>query len=272
MASVSRIFALGVSLIDEARLLGRRLLTPQHLGAAQTCRAPEHDEIDQRVGAQAVRSMHGHAGRFAQCHEARHDSVLVVAARGDHFAMHIGRNAAHIVVAGRNERDRFVAHIDAAKNAGDVGDARKPFGQHLLVEMIEMEMHVVLFGTMAAAFAAGSRLDRGRERTVMVLALVLVAAVGGNVMQIGFHASAESLAFKTETKKFEFYSETLKKVLGKHAEKHKVNIDKVMEVTQYTGRGEQVFMPHWEPAKYHGDEKEYPFIFMDSRSRLSREH
>ena len=45
--------------------------------------------------------------------------------------------------------------------------------------------------------------------------------------------------FKTETKKFEFYSETLKKVLGAHAEKHKVTIDEVMEVTQYAGRGEQ---------------------------------
>lgn len=77
--------------------------------------------------------------------------------------------------------------------------------------------------------------------------------------------------FKTKTKKFEFYSETLKDVLGKHAEKHGVDIDKVMEVTQYAGRGEQVFVPHWEPAKYHGDEAEYPFVFMDSRSRLSRE-
>ena len=77
--------------------------------------------------------------------------------------------------------------------------------------------------------------------------------------------------FKTETKKFEFYSETLKKQLAKHAKNHKVSIDKVMEVTQYTARGELAFVPHWEPAKYHGDEKEFPYIFMDSRSRLSRE-
>jgi anaerobic selenocysteine-containing dehydrogenase len=77
--------------------------------------------------------------------------------------------------------------------------------------------------------------------------------------------------FKSKSKKFEFYSETLKEMLAGHAEKHKVSIDKVMEVTQYTARGERAFMPHWEPAKYHGDEKEYPFIFMDSRSRLNRE-
>jgi anaerobic selenocysteine-containing dehydrogenase len=77
--------------------------------------------------------------------------------------------------------------------------------------------------------------------------------------------------FATETKKFEFYSETLKKVLGQHAEKHKVDIDKVMEVTQYAARGEQAFIPHYEPAKLHGDEKEFPFIFIDSKSRLNRE-
>ena len=77
--------------------------------------------------------------------------------------------------------------------------------------------------------------------------------------------------FKTKTKKFEFYSETLKEMLEGHAEKHKVTVDKVMEVTQYAARGEQAFIPHYEPAKYHGDAKEYPFIFMDSRSRLNRE-
>jgi len=60
-------------------------------------------------------------------------------------------------------------------------------------------------------------------------------------------------------------------VLGKHAKKHGVDIDKVMEVTQYVGRGEQVFVPHWEPSKYHGDEKEYPFVYLENRSRLNRE-
>jgi anaerobic selenocysteine-containing dehydrogenase len=44
-----------------------------------------------------------------------------------------------------------------------------------------------------------------------------------------------------------------------------------MEAAQYAGRGEQVFVPHWEPAKYHGDEKEFTFIFIDNKSRLNRE-
>jgi anaerobic selenocysteine-containing dehydrogenase len=77
--------------------------------------------------------------------------------------------------------------------------------------------------------------------------------------------------WKTKTHKFEFYSETLKDVLNKHAEKHKTSIDDVLETAKYTAKGEQAFIPHYEPAYRHGDEKEFPFIFQEYRSRLNRE-
>ena len=77
--------------------------------------------------------------------------------------------------------------------------------------------------------------------------------------------------YKTKTGKFEFYSETLKKALGAHAEKHKVDIDKVLEESNYTARGELAFVPHYEPPHRNGDMKEYPFVFIDYKSRLNRE-
>ena len=77
--------------------------------------------------------------------------------------------------------------------------------------------------------------------------------------------------YKTKTGKFEFYSETLKKALGGHADKHKVNIDKVLEESNYTARGELAFVPHYEPPHRNGDMKKYPFVFIDYKSRLNRE-
>jgi len=77
--------------------------------------------------------------------------------------------------------------------------------------------------------------------------------------------------FKTETGKFEFYSETLKKALAGHASKHGVSVDEVLEVTNYTARGELAFVPHFEPALRWGDAGEYPLIFFEHRSRLNRE-
>jgi anaerobic selenocysteine-containing dehydrogenase len=77
--------------------------------------------------------------------------------------------------------------------------------------------------------------------------------------------------FGTPTKKFEFYSEGLKAGLKAHAEKHKTTIDDIVEAAQYTAKGEEVFVPHYEPPKIWGDPVKYPFILVDFKSRLNRE-
>jgi anaerobic selenocysteine-containing dehydrogenase len=77
--------------------------------------------------------------------------------------------------------------------------------------------------------------------------------------------------FATETKKFEFYSATLKKGLAEHAKKHETSIDDVMGAMGYVARGELVFVPHYEPPKRHGTAAEFPFDFVDYKSRLNRE-
>mgnify|MGYP001391945650 CR=1 FL=1 len=77
--------------------------------------------------------------------------------------------------------------------------------------------------------------------------------------------------FPTPTKKFEFYSEALKKALGDHAKKHKTSIDDVVEAANYLAKGEEVFVPHYEPPKVWGDPVKYPFILVDFKSRLNRE-
>ncbi|MBW2368404.1 MAG: molybdopterin-dependent oxidoreductase [Deltaproteobacteria bacterium] len=76
---------------------------------------------------------------------------------------------------------------------------------------------------------------------------------------------------KTKTHKFEFYSDTLKAALEKHAEKHKTTVDKVLEVCRYQARGEKAFIPHYEEPYTAGDPKEFPFLFVDHKSRLNRE-
>ena len=76
---------------------------------------------------------------------------------------------------------------------------------------------------------------------------------------------------ETKTKMFEFYSETLKEALEKHAEKHNTTVDNVLEVCEYQARGEMAFVPHYEEPLTAGDESEYPFVFVDHKSRLNRE-
>jgi anaerobic selenocysteine-containing dehydrogenase len=77
--------------------------------------------------------------------------------------------------------------------------------------------------------------------------------------------------FATATKKFEFFSETMKKGLEEHAKKYETTIDDILAVSGYTARGEVAFVPHYEPPKRNGSLEEYPFTFIDYKSRLNRE-
>ena len=77
--------------------------------------------------------------------------------------------------------------------------------------------------------------------------------------------------FATVTKKFEFYSETAKKGLTEHAAKYQTTVDDILTVSGYVARGELAFVPHYEPPKRHGSVAEYPFDFIDYKSRLNRE-
>ena len=77
--------------------------------------------------------------------------------------------------------------------------------------------------------------------------------------------------FHTATKKFEFFSETMKKGLTDHAAKYQTTTDDILAVSGYVARGELAFVPHYEPPKRHGSLEEYPFTFIDYKSRLNRE-
>ena len=76
-------------------------------------------------------------------------------------------------------------------------------------------------------------------------------------------------AMKTVTEQFEFYSETLKEALGKHAEKHETTIDDILATCNYQARGERAFVPHYEEPYSLGDDGDLSLV--DYKSRLNRE-
>jgi len=81
--------------------------------------------------------------------------------------------------------------------------------------------------------------------------------------------------FGTDTKKFEFYSESLKSRLIKHGKenvtKKDATMDEVLAACNYNARGDLGLVPHYEDPVIEGNESKYPLIFVDSKSRLNRE-
>ena len=97
--------------------------------------------------------MDRHASRFTQRHQAGHNGVGIAIFLGENFAVIIRRNAAHIVMHGRQNRDRLLRHIDACKDARAFRNAGQTLMQNLRIEMIKMEIDVILVLAHTATFA-----------------------------------------------------------------------------------------------------------------------
>jgi hypothetical protein len=115
-------------------------------------RLAEHQQVEQGIGAEAVGAMHRSAGALAGGVEAQHRLALV-AALGDHdLAQVVGRNAAHLVVAGRHHRQRFLEAIDAGELDADLMDAGQSLHDGLGRQVGDVEQHEILVRPAAAAF------------------------------------------------------------------------------------------------------------------------
>ena len=124
-----------------------RLAEPMPGGAA------EHDQVDEAVGAQAVGAVDRDAGRLADREQAGHDRVGIAVLQRHDLAMIIGRDAAHIIMDGRHDRDRLAGQVDIGEDLRRLGDAGQALGEDLRVDMVEVKEDMVLVLADAAAFA-----------------------------------------------------------------------------------------------------------------------
>src|SRR5699024_9445623 len=109
----------------------------------------EHVDVQQRVGAQAVRAVDGHAGRLAGRVETG-DDVRVV--RQD-LGLDVRGDAAHAVVGRGEHRDGLRVRLHAQVGAGELRDVRELLVDVRRLQVGEVQQDVVLVGTAAAALA-----------------------------------------------------------------------------------------------------------------------
>jgi len=96
------------------------------LGGALGCGAAEHEQVEQRVGAEPGGAVYRDASRLADRHQTRHGAIGIARGRVQYFAMNIGRDAAHVVMCGGQYRDRLARYIDTGKDLRGLRNARQP--------------------------------------------------------------------------------------------------------------------------------------------------
>ena len=97
--------------------------------------------------------MHRDASRLPERHQTGHREVVVVVLFGQRLAVVVGRDAAHVVVHRRNDRNRIGRDVHPSEDARRFGNAGQPLVQHLGVEMVEVQIDVILMLADPTPFA-----------------------------------------------------------------------------------------------------------------------
>ena len=114
------------------------------LGAPVRGRPAEHDDVEERVRAEAVRAVDGDAGALPDGEQARHHRFRFPGPRGDHLAVDVGGDPAHVVVHGRKDRDRLLGHVDVREYPCRLRDPGQPLLDDFALEVLEVQVQVVL--------------------------------------------------------------------------------------------------------------------------------
>ena len=83
---------------------------------------PEDQQVQQGVGAQAVRAVHADAGAFADRVQPIHRLALVIGVLRDDLTMDIGRYATHLVMDSWHHRNRLFGDVHIGKVVADLKD------------------------------------------------------------------------------------------------------------------------------------------------------
>ena len=147
---VERVDGVGAGVSADGRVRRARL---EVIADRVRDRAAEDDEVEEGVGAQAVGPVHGDAGGFAAGVEARDHDVVALGVDVEDLAGVFGRDAAHVVVHGRQDGDGLLGDVDAGEDGGRFRNAGEALVQDVGGQVGELEVDVVLVGTDAAALA-----------------------------------------------------------------------------------------------------------------------
>jgi hypothetical protein len=111
-------------------------------------RLAEYQQVEQRVGPQAVGSVHRSTGDLTGGVEALDRRPVI----GDDLALVVGRHATHLVVTGGHDRDRRLDRVDAGELNRNLANARQTLHDHGRIEVGDVEQNEILVRPATATF------------------------------------------------------------------------------------------------------------------------
>lgn len=109
------------------------------------------NQIQERIGAESVSTVHGYAGSLTASKQTRNDLVIASLVNGKNLTSVFCRNTAHVVVDSRQDGDGLLADVNTSEDTGSLRDTRQTLSENISGQVAQLEEDMVLVGTDAAA-------------------------------------------------------------------------------------------------------------------------
>ncbi len=106
-------------------------------------RFAKYQQIQQRVGAQAVGAVYRYRSAFAHGVQAI-DHLVLCAIPSDHLAVDVGGDAAHLVVDGGHDGDGLFGDIDVGKVVANLFHRGQALANGFGAQVVQLHQDVVL--------------------------------------------------------------------------------------------------------------------------------
>jgi hypothetical protein len=112
----------------------------------------KNNNIQKRISTKPIRPMNRHTSRFTSGIKPLHNTLFARFVDSNYFAGVAGRNAAHVVMDGRENGDGFFGDVDACKDRSGFGDTWQAFFEDFGGEVRKLEVDMIMLRTDASSF------------------------------------------------------------------------------------------------------------------------
>jgi hypothetical protein len=112
----------------------------------------EDDQIQERVGSEAVGTVDGNASSLTACEETWNNLILALAVNCKNFTGVFRWDTTHIIVDSWQDGNRLLSNIDTGEDRGGLRDTRETLVENLGWQVAELKVDVVLIRSNTASF------------------------------------------------------------------------------------------------------------------------
>jgi len=112
----------------------------------------ENYQIKKRVSSESVGSVDGSTGSFSARSQSGDKDIVAIFVLSEHLSLPVSGNSSHVVMNGRQDRDRLLGGVDSSEDLCGFENSGKSLVKGFRGQVVQVKMNMILEGSNTSSF------------------------------------------------------------------------------------------------------------------------